>query len=324
MRMDRLAGGGIRALAPAKINLHLEVLGVRPDGYHEIDTIMQEVSLHDEIEVRARPGGGPGRGEIRLEVVGDDDLPLDIGPPEENLVWRAARRVLERRGPGEKAPRLEVRLRKRIPLGAGLGGGSSDAASTLAAVSNLLEAGLGVESLLEEAAKLGSDVPFFIHGGMARCRGRGEIIVPLPGFPEESPLHCVLVYPGFQVPTSLIYKELDRLEKVLPALTREAPPDTMSPQALPRAFQRGELFFNRLERIACRAFPALESYKKEIQKEPFVATLLSGSGSTIYGVAKSRREAEEMAARLRERIPGKIFVVESERGTTAPRGSAPH
>jgi 4-diphosphocytidyl-2-C-methyl-D-erythritol kinase len=318
--MVRLPGGGIRVFAPAKINLYLEILGLRPDGYHEIDTVMQEVSLEDEIEIRAGPPAGPGSPQILLEVVDEDGRPFELGPPGENLVFRAAQLLLASLDPGRPRPGLTIRLRKRIPLGAGLGGGSSDAAAALAALADLLETGLEARDLLPLAARLGSDVAFFIEGGMARCRGRGEIITALPGFSEESPLHCVLAYPGFQASTSLIYKELDRQSPGRPALTRDGPLDSMSPRSLPGAFLGGDLFFNRLEPIACRVFPELESYKKEIQREPFVATLLSGSGSTFYGTTRSRPEAEAIASRLRGRIPGKIFVVQSGRRTPQPGG----
>ncbi len=300
MRLEKLPDGGIRALAPAKINLYLEVMGRRPDGFHEIDTIIQAVTLYDEIEFRQRD-----HGEIQLELVNSPGLPAG----EENLVFRAAQ-LLCARLPGPRPP-LSIRLKKNIPIGAGLGGGSSDAAATLMALSTLWGMNLAMEEILELASKLGSDVPFFLYGGTARCQGRGERVTSLEDFSE--PFHFVLAFPGFQIPTSLIYRELDRLDKFHTSLTSIKSLDTMSQKLVQGGMPSKTLLFNRLELIACKAFPELESFKKEIQKEPFFAVLMSGSGSTIYGVTKNRREAEQIAIRLRKRLGGEIFVAQSER-----------
>jgi 4-diphosphocytidyl-2-C-methyl-D-erythritol kinase len=193
-----------------------------------------------------------------------------------------------------------------------MGGGSSNGATTLAALNQMWKLNLPLSELQTFAARLGSDVPFFLAGGLARCRGRGEKIEPLEDAPPERRLHFVLAYPRFQIPTSLIYRELDRQEPRPDALTSPPPIDTMTAGSIHEALWRGETFFNRLEGVACRAFPDLGEFKKEIQGEPFIATLMSGSGSTVYGVTRSRREAEEIAARLRPRLSGSLFVADCE------------
>jgi 4-diphosphocytidyl-2-C-methyl-D-erythritol kinase len=308
MRIETIPGG-VRALAHAKVNLYLEVLGLRPDGYHEIDTILQEVSLHDEIEFHSRADR-----EIRLAIEGADGRLSDLSAGEDNLVVRAVRLHLEAFGPGRLPGGLDIRLRKRIPMGAGLGGGSSDAAATLAAMRQLTGTTAEIDRLLPLAANLGSDVPFFLLGGAVRCRGRGEKLLPLGPVFGPSEFHCVLAYPGFQIPTSLIYRELDRPGGSPLALTSHPSIDNMTDDLIRKALRRYELLFNRLESVAFRAFPKLESFKKEIEREPFAAVLMSGSGSTIYGLTRSRREAEEIASRLKDRMQGTFFVVEGECG----------
>jgi len=310
LSLHPLPGGGVLALAPAKVNLYLEVLGLRPDGYHEIDTVMQAVSLHDEIEIRSIPGG---TGTIRLEVAGPDGRSPALSAGEDNLVFRAARLFLETFGPGRLDGAIGIRLVKRIPMGAGLGGGSSDAAWTLRALGRASGIEPSREELVPLAARLGSDVAFFLYGGTARCRGRGERIEPMDDPFGEGGFHGVLVNPGVHVPTSLIYRELDRAAESRVALTTHPAVANMTTDSIRAALRRGELLFNRLEPVACRAFPELESLKKEIRKEPFLATLMSGSGSTMFGVARSQGEAEGIATRLRPRIRGTVFTVRGER-----------
>jgi 4-diphosphocytidyl-2-C-methyl-D-erythritol kinase len=315
MKVDPLDGGGVRVRASAKINLYLEVLGIRPDRFHEIDTIMEEVSLHDEIEIR--PLEGAAAGGPRLLIRGPDGGPSPLAPSADNLVLRAARLLAKASGlPAYRSAALEIVLTKRIPIGAGLGGGSSDAAGTLLGLSRFWGLAGGRESLHRLAAELGSDVAFFLRGGTARCRGRGEIIEPLPPDPPDAPRHYVLVSPGIEVSTSLIYSELDRVANWNPALTATSLLDTMSPESIWKALRKGDLFCNRLEPIACKAFPEIECCLNELRQEPFRAVLMSGSGSTVYGVCGSRGEAEEIAARLRKRLRNRfremVFVVENE------------
>ncbi|NLW51680.1 MAG: 4-(cytidine 5'-diphospho)-2-C-methyl-D-erythritol kinase [Candidatus Brocadiaceae bacterium] len=187
---ERLPGGRtLRVHAPAKVNVYLEVLGRRPDGYHEIRTVMQAVSLCDEVEFAPRADA---------DVVLSCDHP-GLGEADENLVVRAARALQARCGVRRGA---EIRLRKRIPIGGGLGGGSSDCAVTLLALSHLWGLGLSVDALEGLAGELGSDIPFFVRGGTALCEGRGERVTPLEC---PAPMHYVLVTPACHSATGRVY-----------------------------------------------------------------------------------------------------------------------
>jgi 4-diphosphocytidyl-2C-methyl-D-erythritol kinase len=184
----------MRIRAYAKINLGLRVLGGREDGYHEIRTLMQSISLADELELEPRPSG------VTLEV--EPDLGI---PPEENLVYRAARLILARAGCSEG---VHIRLLKRIPAGAGLGGASSDAAATLAGINELFQLGFRKEELKALGLELGSDAPFFFEGGLCRAEGRGERLSRLPS--PFSDHFIVLLKPPCALRTAEVYAEFDR------------------------------------------------------------------------------------------------------------------
>ncbi len=314
MRIEKIVGG-LRVLAPAKINLYLEILGLRADGYHEIDTIMQAVSLFDELEFRPRASG-----DIRLEVFDEHGAPVThLGPPEANLVVRAARLLAVRRsGEGGMEVSVDVRLTKRIPAGAGLGGGSSDAAATLVALAHLWDLRLSREELTALAAQLGSDVAFFLRGGLARSTGRGEVIDSLGDLLVSESIDYVLYGPGIHVSTSLIYRELDRIERYPVGLTAPSRIATMSRRSIRDAFLGGDLFFNRLQSVAFQAFEPLRDRFQEFQRQGFFAALMSGSGSTLYGICLNRGAAEEAARRVRAQLvdragaTGSCVVVQGE------------
>jgi 4-diphosphocytidyl-2-C-methyl-D-erythritol kinase len=179
----------LQVKAPAKLNLHLEVLGRRPDGFHEVRTVMQAVSLCDLLTFALREDGG-----IALRCSGAD-LPVD----ERNLVVRAALMLKERHRVARGAA---ISLTKRIPVGGGLGGGSADAAVALLALSRLWGVEAAAEDVRDMAARLGSDVPFFLSGGTALCEGRGERVLPLAC---GRPMHYVLVMPPFSLSTARVY-----------------------------------------------------------------------------------------------------------------------
>ncbi len=186
----------VQVCAPAKVNLVLRVLGRRPDGYHEVWSLLQTVGLEDELTVRVRPGLSG------LQVQCDDaDLPTD----GRNLVHRAAALVLERAG---KSVGLEIRLRKRIPVSAGLGGGSSDAAATITALNHVLGLGWSAGVMAQVGAVLGSDVPFFFFAPTAWVRGRGEAVSALT---LRGTRWVVLVYPGFPIGTRWAYDQLSAM-----------------------------------------------------------------------------------------------------------------
>lgn len=276
MWIDRYADDVV-VWAPAKVNLFLEVLGKRPDGYHEIATLMVAIRLFDTLVLRDEPSG-----EVRLECTRPG---LSTGP--DNLVARAAQLLREHRGVVKGA---RIRLVKRIPLAAGLAGGSSDAAAALAGLNQLWKLGLPPEELSDLAAKLGSDVPFFLSGPAAWCTGRGERIEPIePG----AALDFVLVCPPFGISTADVYRRV-----VVPENPEGGIEMRRAVQA-GDASQIGRLLHNRLEPAALTLSPQLAGYRERLEREKPAGVLMSGSGSTIFALCHDRDEARRIASKLK-------------------------
>jgi 4-diphosphocytidyl-2-C-methyl-D-erythritol kinase len=267
--------------APAKLNLFLEILARRPDGYHELVSVFQEIDLADRIEVEISPGPG----QDRLELSG---RPVD-GPPEDNLVLRAIAAV---RASGCPVPRLRVRLTKRIPAGGGLGGGSTDAAFLLVALQHLGIAPSNGRQIAGIARSLGSDVPFFLTGGAALCRGRGERVEPLEGLPE---CWFVLACPSFSLSTAKVYGRVRLTQK-----PREVIPFLSS---LREGTGNGDVVcFNRLESAAFELRPELLELKNELSCHSQSRWYLTGSGSVLFCPRRRRQDAEEILKTV-ERLP---------------------
>jgi 4-diphosphocytidyl-2-C-methyl-D-erythritol kinase len=275
----------------AKINLFLEVLGRREDGYHEIRTVLAPIRLCDTLEAETAPAG------IRLTVEGAD-LPAD----ERNLAHRAARLFLDRFASGRGAV---LRLAKRIPVAAGLGGGSSDAAGTLLALRDLHRPELEIEDLAPVAAELGSDVPYFLTGGLALGEGRGERVTPLGPVPR---VWVALYLPGFGVSTAEVYgawappADAERGDEgeLVGKLRAGEPPAVW-----------GRLLSNRLEPAAVAAEPRLGPLRATLRRplrreEPL---LLSGSGGSWFAVAGAATRAIEIAERWRRLAGGRALAV---------------
>lgn len=274
-------------LAPAKINLHLRVYGRRADGFHGIRSVFQAISLADGLSV------GSLKQSNKIEICGDFDCPVKATTIYKAvLAWREA--TGDSRG-------VELRVAKRIPAGAGLGGGSSDAAATLRALNALSGLGLGAERLASIGAKVGSDVPFFLFsatvGAAALVSGRGEIVEPFPGREDFGLLLCL---PGFPSSTPAAYALLDRER---PDDAAEADP---SAEALLGAY-RGEPaswpYANSFEGPLFRAYPALAEAAAALRFEGASFVRMSGSGSTVYGVFPTGEEAASAALRLEGRGP---------------------
>ncbi|HWR53374.1 MAG TPA: 4-(cytidine 5'-diphospho)-2-C-methyl-D-erythritol kinase [Bryobacteraceae bacterium] len=278
-----------RLNALAKINLGLQVLGRRPDGFHELRTIFHTISLADTIEIEFTPGRGSA---VSLEC----SVPI----PGENLLERAARSVMDAaRIRGE----VRFRLTKAIPMGAGLGGGSSDAAAVLLALPVLAGRHLALARLIELGSALGSDVPFFLLGGAAVGVGRGTELYPLPDVPTR---HALVVAPGVHVSTAEAYEKLAR-----PELTSGAAMNTISSfeslawmlsqdpaQTLP-------VVENDFETVVFRDFPKLGKIKRKLARQGANPALMSGSGSSLFGLFESRAAA----ARARRSLEGAVFAV---------------
>src|SRR3954469_18154357 len=278
--------------APAKVNLSFEIKGRRADGFHEIETLMVPISLADRLTIE-RAGED---GQIHFSC---DDPSLPMG--EENLVVRAANLFRDRTG---IATGLTIALEKKVPHGAGLGGGSSDAASALLGLNELFDARLPQNELLELAARLGSDVPFFLARSPAICRGRGELVTPVS---FEAGFSLLLLKPDFGVPTPWAYSKWKE--------SRELPGIDYSPQAFGKV-----RFVNDLERPVFEKFVFLARLKTWLRSQPEVAVaLMSGSGSTMFAVLRESPSAEELAARARSDIDPQLWACASRLSSSASR-----
>jgi 4-diphosphocytidyl-2-C-methyl-D-erythritol kinase len=249
----------------AKLNLHLEVAGRRSDGYHELRTIFQTIDLADELEIEPRRRAGVG-----LEVDGAPDVPRD----ERNLAARAAALFLERWGRSGEG--VDLRLRKRVPAGGGLGGGSANAGTVLLAMAALWRRAGDEAGLRELATGLGADVPFFLTGGSAFGAGRGDRILPLADVEEPAP-EIWLALPPWSIATAAVFAALDP--------RRSAPPDPRMTglergEAPPRLVDR--IGRNDLEAPAFRLRPELEAMYNSLVRAGARAVRMSGSGSTLF------------------------------------------
>ena len=269
----------VHVLAPAKINLFLEVLGKRPDGYHDIETLILALELFDEITL-----GADDSGNISLAC---DDPELSTG--SDNLALKAARLLQERTGYGQGA---RIWLAKRIPWAAGLGGGSSDAAATLAGLNELWELGLSTEQLSSIGQELGSDVPFFFHTPAALCTGRGELVNPVaPGRAFD----IVLAKPPQGISTAQVYNECG---------LRSADFGSGSSKSAIDALKEGDIeklarsLHNRLQEPAMRLCPPVERIYRRMQTTGAAGCLMTGSGSCLFALCHDDREARQVAHNL--------------------------
>jgi 4-diphosphocytidyl-2-C-methyl-D-erythritol kinase len=271
----------VRVPAYAKVNLCLDVLGRRADGYHELRTVFQAISLFDTLDLELRTKTG-----IELQVLGDGSL--SGVPHEENLVYRALRDLSAVLGIPQG---VRAVLTKRIPVGRGLGGGSSDAAAALLGLLKLAKRSIETARLLEIAAKLGADVPFFLWGGRALGIGRGDEIYPLPDVDRR---HLLVVSPHeIAVPTKDAYQWIS--EGLSRELTNgEGPTKLLRFCALCWSPQGGALS-NDFEAAVFPRYPRLAAIKRELLQQGAAEASLAGSGSAVFGVyqhpAKARRAA---------------------------------
>lgn len=275
----------IKIEARAKINLTLDVVGKRPDGYHEVAMVMQSIDLHDVITLTANSGG--------IEVSADHpDVPT--GP--DNLAYKAAEMIR----PDGFSGGVHIHIQKNIPMAAGLAGGSTDAAAVLTGLNRLWRLNKPLEELLELGSRIGSDIPFCILGGTALATGRGEKLTTLPPAPE---MWLVLAKPPIGVSTKEVYGQFD-----LSLVGRR--PDN---GAMVRALKAGEPreitgnLVNVLESVTLRLYPEVSDLKERLLKAGAQAALMSGSGPTVFGLVPDRQAAEQVAERLQEELPA-VFV----------------
>ncbi|MBO6202939.1 MAG: 4-(cytidine 5'-diphospho)-2-C-methyl-D-erythritol kinase [Selenomonas sp.] len=273
--------------ANAKINLTLDILGKRPDGFHEVAMVMQTIGLHDTLVMEKT----------------ERDIKLSINVPwlkadEKNLAWRAAELIRQEYGL-EGGVRIE--LTKRIPVAAGLAGGSADAAAVLKGMNDLYGLQLDEEKLCELGARLGSDIPFCIMGGTMLATGRGEVLTRLSDMPET---WVVLAKPRISVSTAWAYQNYDEQGA-------ERHPDN---EAIKQAIDRGNrkavagLLCNVLESVTIKKYDVIAEYKQMMLDKGAMASMMSGSGPTVFGLAKSREQAEAIADVLRQNTNADVFV----------------
>jgi 4-diphosphocytidyl-2-C-methyl-D-erythritol kinase len=272
--------------SPCKVNLLLNILGKRPDGFHELETVMHPVRVFDTLAFERGAGG--------IQLSCNAGLPTD----SRNLVYRAAAAFLKTTG---IADGVRIRLEKRIPLAAGLGGGSGNAAVTLAGLNELFGGPLSPEQLQDSAAALGSDIPFFLQTKPALATGRGEKIQPLDSFPAMRGAAFLLIHPGFGISTPWAYQNLARFPAALSGRPGRA-------QKLVSALQGADLqaagteFYNSLEAPALDKHPLLAMFQEFLRANGASATLMSGSGSTTFAVASSPAAAEALSEKFKGRF----------------------
>ncbi len=258
--------------SPAKINLCLSVLGKRPDGYHEVQMLMQMVALYDDVTVTI---GGSGI-EVRCDAV-------EVPSGEGNIAWKAACEILKAAG---SIAGVTIGIKKSIPAAAGLAGGSGNAAAVLTAVNKLLGSGFGPERLAMVGTKIGMDVPFFFFGPTALATGRGEVIMPMPAVPK---CWILLVNPGFATSTAWVYQNVNlRLTKKVDC--------TKIARLTVRNIAEG--LHNDLEAVTANAHPVITRIKEALLDQKALGVCMSGSGPTVFGIFETESACRAAADNL--------------------------
>ena len=298
-------------IAPAKINLHLEILGIRPDNYHELVMIMQTVDLADRIEIRS---------------ISTDNIILNCGHPNvpldrTNLAYRAAE-LMQQEFPDAflEYGGVEITLHKHIPIAAGLAGGSGNAAAVLVGIDLLWELGLTQSDLQKLGARLGSDVPFCISGGTAIATGKGDVISPLTSLEG---IYVVLgKYQSLEVSTPWAYatyrQEFGHEYAQSPASLADRSHHVHSGDLVRAivagdAVKIGSLLYNDLEKVVLSAYPSVSQLRAEFQRHPNLGTMMSGSGPTVFSLTASRSQADTLYHQVRAAIPDpdlELFVTQ--------------
>ncbi len=262
--------------AHAKINLFLDVLGKRQDGYHEVAMVMQSIELSDLVEITAAAG---------LSVETDN---RQLGGGRENIAFRAAELMCEEAG---RMPAIGITITKRIPLAAGLAGGSADAAAVLRGLNRFWKLDWPLNKLETLAAELGSDVPFCLRGGTALATGRGEIVQSLPDCPDTD---IVLACPDIEVSTAWVYQNFSR------ALVAQPPDVGLTLEALAGGGIKnlGFSLNNVLELVTIKEYPLIEEIKTAMLRAGAQASLMSGSGPSVFALADGREQAVNIAKAL--------------------------
>ena len=280
----------LREKAYAKLNLTLDVLGKRPDGYHDLKSVMQTVSLYDMVELDI------GTGEPWKLICGREDIPCD----ERNLAWKAAQLYCD--AVGKEPGGITIRIEKQIPSGAGMGGGSADAAAVLRMLNRYYGNLLTVEELADLSAKIGSDIPFCVWGGTVMCEGRGEIMRRLPDCPKCVILGCK---PEFSVSTPVLFRKIDSVE-----IMKHPDNDGME-----RALEAGDIgaiareIYNVFDPVVGENHSEIGHIKNICDYHGALASQMTGSGSVVFAVMPDMPSAEQAAKVLKETY-SQVFLAE--------------
>jgi 4-diphosphocytidyl-2-C-methyl-D-erythritol kinase len=302
--VPRKVGAAWEVQAPAKLNLYLEVLGRRTDGFHELETLMVPVQIFDTL--RWSPSDGPSSSctlSIHSQLAADSSLSCT-----DNLILRAGQLLAHR---GGVEPRGHFELTKRIPVEAGLGGGSSDAAAALRLANAAWGTRLSSNELSEIATELGSDVPFFLADGPAVCRGRGELIEPTGSLPR---LDLVVVKPAFGMSTPQVFRELGESAGATASRRSHSAGRLTELLAMLRSGAIGRassLMTNTLEVVAERLAPEITRIKSALARAGCWGQFMTGSGSTVVGVARSAIQARRIARSLSAQNFGTVLATAS-------------
>jgi len=275
----------VKIRAPGKINLALRVVGRRADGYHLLDTIMAPITLYDELEIKKRgPEKSKGGRIAQLRVTCDHP---QVPGGKKNLVHRAGSLLLREAGVVQP---IDIHIRKRIPVGAGLGGGSADAGAALVGLNRLLKLDFSPRRLEKLASTLGADVPFFIRARPSRAQGIGDRLTPLTRVPSW---WLVILYPGFPVSTAWAYGKFGLNLTKSRANTKLSTLLTVIPKL-------ADLFVNDLEAAAVKRYPRIKLLKESLTDLGAVGASMTGSGSAVFGVFGSREKAKIAYRKLRK------------------------
>ena len=293
--------------APAKVNTYLRVVGRRSDGYHDLEMVMVPLTLADHLTLTLIPSG------IELQVEGVSDPGMQ---GKSNLACRAAKAFFQEAG---VKGGVRIRLKKNIPVAAGLGGGSSDAAAVLRGLNHLLGLNWPASRLASIGGRLGADVPFFCYGGPAHVQGTGDRVESLGGFPD---VHFLLVNPGFSVSTPWVYKQWD-LQWDLRIALSQPQPEGQAIEGLTGQNQGATVrplfrvvsdvvdsLHNDLETVTIPAYPEVAEIKNELLDRGAIGALMSGSGPTVFGVFENRR-ASDMAQAGLAKGRWRVFAAQS-------------
>lgn len=264
----------------AKINLGLDVVRKREDGYHEVRMIMQTIHMYDKLELAVRQAPGI---QVKTNL---SSIPSD----ENNLVYKAAKLLMDE---FQVAKGLYIYLEKHIPVAAGMAGGSTDAASVMIGVNQLFQLGLSEEELMERAVKIGADVPYCIKGGTALAEGIGEVLSPLAPMPD---CYILIAKPPVGVSTAFVYGNLHANE------LKEHPDIDAMIQSLEESSIQGlcDRMGNVLETVTIPAYPVIDEIKKIMKEGGAVGSMMSGSGPTVFGLFTDKKIAKQVMKKIRE------------------------